>query len=93
MNELGVGQGYGPWEARARVLLDISAAQNAAPKRCSGWIGRLDDDIPETLELVVAALRPMIRIRDLMNRPGEASLDDELLGDLADALTEANADG
>jgi hypothetical protein len=57
----------------------------------------LDDDVPETLDLVVAALRPMVRIRDIMTRatgageePTDADLEEELLGGGdADELTEA----
>ncbi len=58
-------------------------------------ITMLDDDVPETLDLVVAALRPMVRIRDIMNRPSgpsdgpsEEDLEDELLGDGTDELSE-----
>jgi hypothetical protein len=59
----------------------------------------LDEEVPETLDVVVTALRPMVRIRDIMNRPTgpsdeptEDSVEGELLGTGTDELTEAAAE-
>jgi hypothetical protein len=81
--------------------LGLAAIRNKLRRMISVYnaavITLLDDDFPETLDMVVAALRPMVRIRDIMNRPtgpsGEptdADIEEELLGGGgADELTEA----
>lgn len=84
--------------------LNLAKIRNKLRRMISAYntavVTMLDDDIPETLDMVVAALRPMVRIRDIMNRPTgstgeptEANLEEELLGVGSDELTEAAAEG
>lgn len=75
-------------KSRSKLRRMISAYNTAI-------VTLLDDDVPETLDIVVAALRPMVRIRDIMNRssatsdePADADLEEDLLGGV-DELTKA----
>jgi hypothetical protein len=71
--------------------LNLASIRNKLRRMISAYntavITMLDDDVPETLDMVVTALRPMVRIRDIMNRqtetsdePAEDTVEDELVG-------------
>jgi hypothetical protein len=78
-------------KGRSKLRRMISAYNTAV-------LTMLDEQEPETLDVVVAALRPMVRIREILSQragqsedESEENLEEELLGDGADELAEADA--